>query len=217
MPKGIMFVPSQPASPDRDDEYNTWYSKTHIPEVCEVPGVVAARRYKIADPAQAVPGASTYIALDELEADDFTKVFEGDRGPRHRRSHPDERRAQHGPAARAGDLRALGLTSVSERVSCTVSDGIADVRRPGPEAQRARPRHVPRHHQADQVAADRSVRVVVLSGEGKAFCAGLDMSLFAAMAAPPTDSRSSEPGGATDSLRADAVRPCGRGPSSRSP
>jgi len=33
MPKGIMFVPSQPASPDREDEYNTWYSKTHIPEV----------------------------------------------------------------------------------------------------------------------------------------------------------------------------------------
>ena len=76
MPKGIMFVPSQPASPDRDDEYNIWYSKTHIPEVCEVPGVVAARRYKIADPAQAVPGTSTYIALYELDADDFTKVFE---------------------------------------------------------------------------------------------------------------------------------------------
>jgi len=56
------------------------------------------------------------------------------------------------------------------------------------------------------VAADRSVRVVVLSGEGKAFCAGLDTSLFAAMAAPPTDAGSSAPGDATDSLRADAVR-----------
>jgi hypothetical protein len=76
MPKGIMFVPSQPASPEREDEYNQWYSKTHIPEVCEVDGVVAARRYKISDPAQADAGASTYIALYELEADDFTKVFE---------------------------------------------------------------------------------------------------------------------------------------------
>ena len=76
MPKGIMFVPSQPATPDREDEYNTWYSKTHIPEVCEVPGVVAAQRYKIADPAQAVPGTSAYIALYELDADDLTKVFE---------------------------------------------------------------------------------------------------------------------------------------------
>ena len=34
----------------------------------------------------------------------------------------------------------------------------------------------------EQLAADRSVRVVVLSGDGKAFCAGLDTSLFAAMA-----------------------------------
>ena len=33
-----------------------------------------------------------------------------------------------------------------------------------------------------QLAADRSVRAVVLSGDGKAFCAGLDTSLFAAMA-----------------------------------
>jgi hypothetical protein len=75
MPKGIMFVPSQPASPDRDDEYNKWYSETHIPEVCQVPGVIGARRFKIADPAQAGSGASTYIALYELDADDFTEVF----------------------------------------------------------------------------------------------------------------------------------------------
>ena len=40
MPKGIMFVPSQPATPEREDEYNDWYSNTHIPEVCEVAGVV---------------------------------------------------------------------------------------------------------------------------------------------------------------------------------
>jgi hypothetical protein len=75
MPKGVMFVPSQPASADREAEYNEWYSNTHIPEVCEVPGVVAARRYKISDPAQAGPGTSTYIALYELEADDFGAVF----------------------------------------------------------------------------------------------------------------------------------------------
>ena len=39
----------------------------------------------------------------------------------------------------------------------------------------------------EQIAADRSVRVVVLSGDGKAFCAGLDTSLFAAMAERDAD------------------------------
>jgi hypothetical protein len=75
MPKGIMFVPSQPATPEREDEYNDWYSNTHIPEVCAVDGVVGARRYKIVDPAQTETGASTYIALYELDADDFGAVF----------------------------------------------------------------------------------------------------------------------------------------------
>jgi len=75
MPKGIMYVPSQPSSPDREAEYNDWYSNTHIPEVCEVPGVVGARRYKIADAAQAGPGVSTYLALYELDADDLDGVM----------------------------------------------------------------------------------------------------------------------------------------------
>jgi enoyl-CoA hydratase/carnithine racemase len=97
---------------------------------------------------------------------------------------------------------------VSERVSCAVSNGIADVRLTRPEKRNALDRAMFRAiiEAADRVAADRSVRVVVLSGEGKAFCAGLDTSLFAAMAAPPTGAGSSAPGDATDSLRADAVR-----------
>jgi len=97
---------------------------------------------------------------------------------------------------------------VSERVSCAVSNGIADVRLTRPEKRNALDRAMFRAiiEAADRVAADRSVRVVVLSGEGKAFCAGLDTSLFTAMAAPPTDAGSSAPGDATDSLRADAVR-----------
>mgnify|MGYP003348404965 CR=1 FL=1 len=38
---------------------------------------------------------------------------------------------------------------------------------------------------ADRVAGDPSVRVVVLSGVGKAFCAGLDTSLLSQMAGEP--------------------------------
>ena len=56
---------------------------------------------------------------------------------------------------------------------------------------------------AEQVGADPSVRVAVLSGDGKAFSAGLDTSLFAAMADPARERDSAE---VTGSLRVDAVR-----------
>ena len=45
MPKAIMFVQSKPSSPDREDEYNDWYTNTHLPEVLDIPGITAARRF----------------------------------------------------------------------------------------------------------------------------------------------------------------------------
>ena len=71
-----------------------------------------------------------------------------------------------------------------ERVVVTVEAGVADVRLVRADKRNALDR---RMFQAiieagEQITADRSVRVVVLSGDGKAFCAGLDTSLFVAMA-----------------------------------
>lgn len=71
MPKGIMFVPSGPASPDREDEYNEWYSQVHVPEVCGLEGVTGARRYQRLD---AAAGEAPYVAIYELEADDLDGV-----------------------------------------------------------------------------------------------------------------------------------------------
>ena len=51
MPKAIMFVQSRPSSPDREDEYNDWYTNTHLPEVLDIPGITAARRFKASDVA----------------------------------------------------------------------------------------------------------------------------------------------------------------------
>jgi enoyl-CoA hydratase/carnithine racemase len=42
----------------------------------------------------------------------------------------------------------------------------------------------------ERLQDDKDIRVAVLSGEGKAFCAGLDMSNFAQMAAPSGDGKS---------------------------
>jgi hypothetical protein len=67
MPKGVMIVQSRPASADREDEYNQWYSRVHIPEILAVPGFVAARRYRVVG-----PDGPVYIAVYDIEADDVT-------------------------------------------------------------------------------------------------------------------------------------------------
>ncbi|WP_106398792.1 DUF4286 family protein [Actinocorallia populi] len=69
MPKGIMVVQSSPSDPSREDEYNAWYTDTHLPEVLAVPGFVSARRYKVLGGG---PEGHTYLAVYELEADDLT-------------------------------------------------------------------------------------------------------------------------------------------------
>jgi hypothetical protein len=71
VPKGIMVVESGPAE-GREDEYNDWYTNTHIPEILtKVPGFTSATRYRVAHPDQ--PGSKArYLAIYELEADDLS-------------------------------------------------------------------------------------------------------------------------------------------------
>lgn len=78
---------------------------------------------------------------------------------------------------------------MSERVTVTIADGIADVR-----FNRADKRNALDGAQFAAIeAAGESlktapgVRVVVLSGEGESFCAGLDFSMFSGMAVPATE------------------------------
>ncbi|MEV0354642.1 hypothetical protein AB0H71_01100 [Nocardia sp. NPDC050697] len=70
MPTGILLVESSPASADDAAAYHDWYENTHLAEMCELEGVVAARRL-------AVVGADSYIALYEIEADDLDAVRAG--------------------------------------------------------------------------------------------------------------------------------------------
>jgi enoyl-CoA hydratase/carnithine racemase len=96
----------------------------------------------------------------------------------------------------------------SERVSVTVEAGVADVRLVRADKRNALDR---RMFQAiieagEQIAADRTVRAVVLSGDGKAFCAGLDTSLFAAMAERDPDVSGTEPSTTSGAIRVEAVQ-----------
>lgn len=72
---------------------------------------------------------------------------------------------------------------MSDRVSVTITDGVADVRLVRADKMNALDAAMFEALVAttERLANEKGVRAVVLSGEGKAFCAGLDMGRFAAM------------------------------------
>jgi enoyl-CoA hydratase/carnithine racemase len=73
---------------------------------------------------------------------------------------------------------------MNDRIQMTIEDGIADVRMTRPDKMNALD---PAMFEAIAAAgaklrSDRSLRAVVLSGEGRAFCAGLDLERISAAA-----------------------------------
>jgi len=73
---------------------------------------------------------------------------------------------------------------VSDRVRCTIDAGVADVRLNRPDKLNALDAEmfVAIAETGEALRATPGLRAVVLSGEGRAFCAGLDMAAFGAMA-----------------------------------
>jgi len=78
MPKAVMVVQSRPSTAEREDEYNKWYDETHVPELCELPGIVSARRFRLSGTQGVQPDPSTheYLAIYEIEVDDLQKVVD---------------------------------------------------------------------------------------------------------------------------------------------
>ncbi len=79
-----------------------------------------------------------------------------------------------------------------DRVSISIHAGVADVRLNRPEKLNALDPAMLKGLVAagGELASDPSVRAVVLSGEGRAFCAGLDFASFQAMAGRDPSTRS---------------------------
>jgi hypothetical protein len=69
MPEALYLVNSRPTSPDKEVEYNAWYDDVHLADVCSVPGVVGAKRYRLAGDKATGEGAE-YLAVYEIDADD---------------------------------------------------------------------------------------------------------------------------------------------------
>src|SRR3954463_9649103 len=82
---------------------------------------------------------------------------------------------------------------MTDRVTVRVHEGVADVRLNRPDRLNALDiaTFEALAETGDALAADPSVRAVVLSGEGRAFCAGLDFAGFAAMAGDGPSGRGS--------------------------
>ncbi|MGL6061109.1 MAG: enoyl-CoA hydratase-related protein, partial [Bradyrhizobium sp.] len=70
---------------------------------------------------------------------------------------------------------------MEDRVAISIADGIADVRLVRADKMNALDQAMFEALVAatERLSREKSVRVVVLSGEGRAFCAGLDMGRFA--------------------------------------
>jgi hypothetical protein len=62
------FVVITDAVPGKEEEFNAWYDRQHLPDVLRIPGFVAGRRFKLAQPQSNLPGR--YLALYEIETDD---------------------------------------------------------------------------------------------------------------------------------------------------
>ena len=65
MARGIIYVETMPASPDREAEYHKWYNDTHLAQICSVDGIVSARRFAPTN------GNGPFIAIYELDCDDL--------------------------------------------------------------------------------------------------------------------------------------------------
>ena len=68
MEKGIVFALTDCNDPDRQADFNGWYSYHFVPHVIQAEGVVRARRFTNARPGM---GPAQYIALYDIEAEDF--------------------------------------------------------------------------------------------------------------------------------------------------
>lgn len=73
---------------------------------------------------------------------------------------------------------------MNDRIRCTVSDGVADVRLVRTDKMNAldEAMFAALIETGEMLCSRTDVRAVVLSGEGRAFCAGLDMGRFQGMA-----------------------------------
>ena len=81
MARHILTVMTNPVA-GKDQEFNDWYSNTHIQEVVEIPGFVSAQRFKLSDTQMGGENEYGYLAIYEIEADDVGIALQALKGAR---------------------------------------------------------------------------------------------------------------------------------------
>jgi hypothetical protein len=68
MARALHLMFTRCTDPAREDEFNRWYTHTHLPDLSVARGMVGARRYVNANPD---PAQARYLAVYEFETDDI--------------------------------------------------------------------------------------------------------------------------------------------------
>jgi len=67
----LLTVESNCADPSREQEFNDWYDKIHLPDILETPGFIRAARYENTVPME---GKAKYVTMYEIETDDLQQT-----------------------------------------------------------------------------------------------------------------------------------------------
>ena len=68
MPKGVFMVFTHCTDPEREEEFNRWYTHTHLPDLSAAKGFVTARRFRNTNPSGP---PDKYLALYEFDTPDL--------------------------------------------------------------------------------------------------------------------------------------------------
>lgn len=109
--KNILLVLSD-AVPGDEDKYNEWYTGTHLGEVVQTPGFVAAQRFRFVVAGGDGPPNSN-LAIYEVEGDIEEAKAALNAGRAHRVPVPD---------AMSSDRRSWWFESITDRVVAKDAD-----------------------------------------------------------------------------------------------
>lgn len=69
------MVHSNPVN-SKEEEFNDWYSKVHLPEVLNIEGFLSAQRFKLSQTQMIDDQPYNYLAIYEIDSQDIAKTLE---------------------------------------------------------------------------------------------------------------------------------------------